>query len=62
MLSVFGSNGMKSESLESALTGGQFPPASFTKSQREAIGRWVVEFWGRGVESPTQSIFNFIVA
>ena len=54
MLSVFGSNGMQSESLESALTSGQFPPASFTKSQREAIGRWVVEFWGSsmGWEDP----------
>ena len=46
MLSAFGSNGMQSDSLESALTDGRYPPASFTPSQRAAIGRWVVEYWG----------------
>lgn len=46
LLSAFGSRGMQSESLESALTDGTFSPESFTPPQRAAVGRWVVEFWG----------------
>ena len=54
MLSAFGSNGMQFESLESALTDVVFAPRSFTPSQRAAIGRWVVEYWGSwmGWEEP----------
>lgn len=46
MLSAFGSNGMQVDSLESALTDSSFAPMSFTPSQRAAVGRWVVEYWG----------------
>lgn len=54
MLSAFGSSGMQSESLESALTDSRFAPASFTLPQRAAVGRWVVEYWGSwmGWEEP----------
>ncbi|AWM35693.1 hypothetical protein GobsT_66230 [Gemmata obscuriglobus] len=54
MLSAFGSNGMQVDSLEAALTGGEFAPQSFTQDQRSAIGRWVVEYWGSwmGWEEP----------
>lgn len=57
MLSAFGSRGMLPDSLEAALTDGQFAPETFTPSQRAAIGRWVVELWGSWwgwEESPPQ--------
>ncbi len=58
MLSAFGSNGMQVDSLESALTGGEFAPMSFTPSQRAAVGRWVVEYWGSwmGWEEPPPQV------